>query len=464
MRVSLHGEGEPIPIQALPDELPVSDQPPLMFVLDGTEPFPAGDYVSLGYTNFEAICIGAAGGRGGDGFLTAQFEYEWVSNVVLPLSLRAEYRNYVRRIYEDALDEANDRIRVASYDRRVPAYGYGRDPFWTDVNSEWMNFVTWFETIDNQDGMGGSSDPYAVNVTKSFNPILISARAWGGAGGGGGLHIAGGLLADLPASVPVVVGRVGADGVGGLMRSPDPVVPLPYDLEYVWPPTGTFPNVNQFIQRYDEPRTAFGAPQLGADGGYSAFGDVCRASGGKGGGPGIIWPGGVRTLAAYGGDGGVGDSLVAGGGAAGATTGADGAEGTWVGNVGKGGGGGRGGSRAAGTTESSMHMAGMAALPDRTAGQGGRGSYSFADPAVYGDRQPKSRYQTPNYVYAQTQPDPNTIRNALGGITYTDSGWVVIPGGGGGAKVKPPLTGRFGSKTISYSPDGAVLLRISKVD
>lgn len=437
MRVLLNGEGTPIPIQALPDELAISDLPPLTFVLDGTEDFPAGDYASLGYTNFEAICIGAAGGRGGDAYQSAQFDYSWETGVHIPDSLWSAYLDWTRAIYEAAIDESTDQIKVSKIDHRVTAPL--SDPFYTPVNSEFIPFLTWINEMN--------PTHVSPTITRYFSPYLISAKIWGGGGGGGGLHIAGGLLSELPASVPVVVGKVGANGAGGHMQSANPHIFLPFDIEFF-----NDTPFDEWLRRYDEPRTSFSPPQPGVDGGHSAFGDVCQASGGKGGGAAIVWPGGVLTQDGHGGDGGAGDRIVAGGGAAGATTTLDGAEGTWDGVIGKGGGGGRGGSRATG------------AIPERSAGQGGRGSYSFADTSMYGDRQIKAQYQTPSYQIAQTHPTSTLTENRVASVTFANSGWLVIPGGGGGAKLKPPLTGKYGSKATSYSPDGAVLLRISKVE
>jgi hypothetical protein len=56
-------------------------------------------------------------------------------------------------------------------------------------------------------GRGGS-------ILRSFDP-LNRKSIWGGAGGGGGLHRVGGMLAALPASVDVTIGAAGADGQNG---------------------------------------------------------------------------------------------------------------------------------------------------------------------------------------------------------------------------------------------------------
>ena len=65
MRVELAGLGDPIPTVALPDPNLDDALPPQSFVLPNGSNFVKTDYVGLGYTHYEAICIGAAGGRGG---------------------------------------------------------------------------------------------------------------------------------------------------------------------------------------------------------------------------------------------------------------------------------------------------------------------------------------------------------------------------------------------------------------
>jgi len=95
-------------------------------------------------------------------------------------------------------------------------------------------------------------------------------------------------------------------------------------------------------------------------------------------------------------------------------SGANGADGTWDSEIGQGGGGG---------------LSGKTVAPIRQAGNGGRGSYSFADTSVYGPRQGKSGS---------------------------------IPGGGGGAKLNS-LT-HYGSKASQAIPDGVVFIRLTKID
>lgn len=65
MRVFLAGEGDPIPQVALPDPNLSSDLPPQTFLFSDGDGFLKADWVGLGYTHYEVICIGAVGGNGG---------------------------------------------------------------------------------------------------------------------------------------------------------------------------------------------------------------------------------------------------------------------------------------------------------------------------------------------------------------------------------------------------------------
>jgi Glycine-rich domain len=242
-------------------------------------------------------------------------------------------------------------------------------------------------------GMGGSYD------SENTGSLL---KSFGGAGGGGGIHRVQGILSELPPVVPVVV------GAGGLAGHDD-----------------SNPNL-----------TTNGNP-----GGYSSFNeDTCMASGGKGGTrvrSNIIG----TTTTANGGDGGIGDRTIAGGGGTGGmagfsadpgpgTPGTSGADGTWNGSIGSGGGGGAGGVGRYGS--------GGATLNAATAG--GRGAYNASDLSVY----------------------------ALGGAALDDletGSQEVIPGFAGGAK-GTPLNGVpiiFGSSKSSTADgdDGVVIIRLS---
>lgn len=227
-----------------------------------------------------------------------------------------------------------------------------------------------------------------------------SAGASGGAGGGGGLHHVTGFLEDLPVELNVVVGQEGANGAHSNKENPRLVTSLGRKT-YIGPPpysTAIWMNTDNWLfePASVEANSAYVPAQPGGDGGYSAFGDVCKASGGKGGDPPIvefatgvfnwIWPD-PSTWGAYspgglspgrldpsfnrmkfdggdGGEGGAGNRTVAGGGAAGAysyessyvvwpdndpsfqanRTYVTAKDGTWNSIVGQGGGGGRGGN------------------------------------------------------------------------------------------------------------------------
>lgn len=203
-------------------------------------------------------------------------------------------------------------------------------------------------------GMGGGID--TVNTG-----TLI--RSYGGAGGGGGFHRVRGLLSALPDTCPVVV------GVGGSLGTEN---------------NGSNPALTT----------------NGGDGGYSSFNDpTCRASGGQGGKR-VQSNSLTVTTQANGGDGGVGNRIIAGGGASGGvagtpsatgpgTAGIAGIDGTFFQNVGQGGGGGAGGVGKYGSGGTTCNAA--------TAG--GRGSYNPGDTSVYGpadlpDNDPSSGSQS----------------------------------------------------------------------
>ena len=290
MRVRLAGDGEPIPKLALPDPNLDDAAVPVLLELEDGDIFRKADYVALGYTHFEVWCIGAVGGKGADG----------------------------------------------------GGRGYLIDP---------NTGYTASDTYPGQQAMLALSWPYYFvdGVTHVHDPQIGGATIFGGAGGGGGLHRVGGALADIPDEVPVTVGVAGENK--GVMQAsrPDPIVPMiatTYD-EAVgdigkkgWPffPGGVF----------DLPHTPFDPMEDGGDGGHSAFGDICQASGGEGGKAAGYWvgagAGALLWIDGKGGAGGTGGRTEPGGGAAGGSSEADAPEGTWDGTIGKGGGGGRGGT------------------------------------------------------------------------------------------------------------------------
>lgn len=170
-------------------------------------------------------------------------------------------------------------------------------------------------------------------------------RNYGGAGGGGGYHRIRGLLSALPNSCSIVVGSA---GLSGTEQASNPALTTD-----------------------------------GGDGEASTFNtNTCRASGGKGGKRAQTNSDTVSTLA-HGGDGGIGNRVIAGGGAAGGvagtptstgpgTPGTNGVDGTIFNNIGKGGGGGAGG------------VGKYSGVTCNVGTSGGRGSYNPGDPAVYG--------------------------------------------------------------------------------
>lgn len=77
------------------------------------------------------------------------------------------------------------------------------------------------------------------------------------------------------------------------------------------------------------------------------------------------------------------------------------------------------------------------------ASNGGRGSFGFADTSVFGDRQLRSS-------------DPKAVTDA------SNIPQDVVAGGGGGAKANHQLP--FGSHALGYSPNGVVLIRLTRIE
>ena len=69
------------------------------------------------------------------------------------------------------------------------------------------------------------------------------------------------------------------------------------------------------------------------------------------------------------------------------------------------------------------------------AGEGGKGSYSFGDPSIYGPGQP---------------------------AVILPGDYAFTAGNGGGARHKKLVTLGYGSHAFGYNPNGAVFLRLLK--
>jgi hypothetical protein len=260
------------------------------------------------------------------------------------------------------------------------------------INKGYTNFDV--ICIGGGGGMGGGID------TANTGTLV---RSYGGAGGGGGYHRVRGLLSALPNPCPVVVGAGGALGT-----------------EHASNPALT---------------------TNGGDGGASTFNtNTCRASGGQGGKRVQANSLTVTTLAA-GGDGGIGNRIIAGGGGTGGvagtptatgpgTAGTAGADGTFAQDIGQGGGGGAGG----------VGKYGGAGTTCNAATNGGRGSFNPGDTSVY----------SPGDI-----PDADPTSLSLS----------VIPGGAGGAKAAPvnglPLTYGNSKGTRAVSDPGIVIIRLT---
>ncbi len=269
------------------------------------------------------------------------------------------------------------------------------DTTFFDSPAVWMELgYTHFDVIciGGGGGIGGGIDTANTGT---------QIRSYGGAGGGGGFHRVRGLLSALPTEVLI---HVGIAGIPGNEHSSNPAL-----------------------------------TSDGSDGGYSSFNETtCRASGGKGGKRVQSNSLTVGTQA-HGGEGGIGNRIIVGGGAPGGlagipsatgpgTPGSNGTDGTIFNNIGKGGGGGAGGVGKYG------------GITCNAATAGGRGSYNPGDTSVYGPGD-----------------NPDTDPSSLAAN--------IIPGGASGAKASPlnGLPTIYGQSKGALVPanKGIVIIRLT---
>lgn len=90
--------------------------------------------------------------------------------------------------------------------------------------------------------------------------------------------------------------------------------------------------------------------------------------------------------------------------------------------------------------------------PELTATDGGRGSFSYADTSVHGPRQ----YRGFGFTLKRTFENGDLISEI-----WVPASGVIYPGTGGGAKI--PGQRKFGSRAVGFSPNGAVLIRLSRI-
>lgn len=338
MRVLLGGDGQPIPTIALPDPTVDGSGVPISLLLEDGEEFHAADYISLGYTHYEVWCVGAAGGRGGH----ASEKVEWETsfrNVPMPAW-------YWDSIVADYIERAGGNPNYVYHGTAVP--GSLVQPPVGVIRWDVHDGTLFWEVTPEGLAWLQNPEPRTVRITTYLEPYALDGPVIGGAGGGGGLHVVTGRLDELPETVIAEVGVAGADGVPGQSKVEagwDPIV-LPN-----WGPDETLAQQRyEFEREFPDPHPLVPPPGMGQDGGFSSFGDIAMASGGKGGEPSVVWVGGLPMFRARGGEGGAGGRTEAGGGAPGSSSStANGSDGSWDGTVGKGGGGGRGGMAAVAT-------------------------------------------------------------------------------------------------------------------
>jgi hypothetical protein len=511
-RFEFGGYGTPIPetadVQAqdphVHPKLPIQT-----LVLDDGQPFRKVDWTSLGYTHYEVWCVGGAGGQGGDAGRQLLWPYRLTVNFEsMPNNVFAAWKEgYLYHASSFWVSDAENRAKyypLGYWPESSPTFittGY----LTFDQYANWMaSFIDW-PNMDPNVAMAAQTAPHKGRRRYFDPPVLIDdGAAIGGGGGGGGVHLMSGELVDLPDVVPVTVGKAGVDAPVGHLLSDGLFTPSPRALGAVFQQRGDYGTIarNELFPAYEEayrgwsdvypgPSPTFLPPQPGQDGGVSSFGDVCMASGGKGGGPGLIWVGGRSQFHGHGGDGGKGGTLVAGGGASGSSDDhftLDGKNGTWDGAIGTGGGGGRGGSSARPYTFMykivfshaqdtqyfytqevqtlyPMYATGYNPL-DRYASKGGMGAYSKVDTTVFSEGGPRQSLVSPTtYGSSVAHSSGGAGAAILGGPTGVDQPTLsIFPGAGGGARVnRKYYVGSYRSKMDTrYSPNGLVLLRLMK--
>lgn len=474
MRALLAGKGYPIPGIALPDPNLDGDFPNQILILEDGVPFEKAEWVGLGYTHYEAFCVGGSGGRGGpaaaslvwnqriDPSIRIPFTFdEWATIVNGWAATKPPYGSGGHYI------PSGHWIDDSWFMREAPAPGSPGAPISgtflgnlranhydasTNPPRVWFEYNPWW--VFNAYQYAEFLNPTHSYIPTLFHdPYLYGLVATGGGGGGGGFFTTTDELDNLPDSVPVVVGKAGADAPFGL-STPTPtngVKPkrpdvYTYSSSSIVPPntqmafTDTYPPNSV----YPDAPPVWSLPEPGQDGEPSSFNDsMCQASGGKGGGPAAIFNGSAIEYTGFGGDGGLGGRVIAGGGGKGSTSRGNGLDGSWNGQVGGGGGGGRG----------SHPSSGLAAT------DGGRGVFSYTDTSIYGGRHTKIFVQPPPALeyYTTREPPFYEFRQVP----------ILIPpqfGGGTGGGVRVLRKMKYGSDAKGYSQDGAVILRISKRD
>lgn len=359
-RIFLGGKGDHIPDIALPDPH-IGDAVPIVLMMADQEIFKVVDYINLGYTYFQAWCVGAAGGFGA----SVTDKYAWTFGAETLQSIpsgdpSSNYLNYGWCNYVRDMTPGEWNAYVALF--TLPSYQILDPAYWDPVTHGYRQagggrsgaYYSWLYLTGPQ--YAEYCNPAHKCFVHTHTDVYMQTDSWGsisgGAGGGGGLHVVTGRLDELPPEVLCTVGQPGADAPKALGR--------------IWTPN--FDASTEYVDHFDyskgayvdefpNPRPLLQPPQRGGDGGYSSFGDICMASGGHGGWPAAYFDSELtadfrlvhRFFDARGGAGGKGNSLVSGGGASGAydpmnpkPTAYDG---IWNQNtgIGTGGGGGRGG-------------------------------------------------------------------------------------------------------------------------
>jgi hypothetical protein len=342
-QIEFGGYQDPIPSEAIPNTFLYDAASPLINLADGLD-FQLADYDTLDYTHYEVICIGGAGGRGGNFPHSAFYSYGGAGG-----------GGGLNRINGKLVDLPSSIPVVVGQPGANGIDGNGEDLY----------------IMAQSYGLPEESFPLEnmTIVDTGARPLQRGGHTYINAGGN------------------MVPPYFMSDQLGNVVPPSDPDA-----IDYV-------------MASVNSTRIA---PEDGQDGESSSFGSICKASGGTGGKKSPlyvvyngIYGGLTQQPGGDGGDGGTGGQILSGGGGTGGASiynywpeGTPGGfsgkykdstlvaaqNGTWDGKIGQGGGGGRGGT----TFFFFDSTTGIDFISSDVSGNGGHGSYYAGDTSKSG--------------------------------------------------------------------------------
>lgn len=208
MRIELKGLGDPIPGLALPDPNISSDVPAQTFTFLEDGVFEKPIWVGLGYTHFEAWCIGGVGGDGGSienvfvGYHSFNTSYGGAGGggglhrVAGPLSDIPDSCPVV--VGKAGVSGRNGNGTFPRWPRVDPATGLAYTPYIWDPNPEYVaplpgtdGSASTFNGVLCQasGGKGGKPSPWTMPVSGDYTDLAVryyGTQTPGGDGGQGG--------------------------------------------------------------------------------------------------------------------------------------------------------------------------------------------------------------------------------------------------------------------------------------